>query len=69
MAGYADGEHDKARRFRDAALPYLDDVFTLARYLMLKNPAEARKLLDPLRTVPGPVGQVALQVYAEIPTQ
>ena len=34
MAGYADGEHDSARRFRDAALPYLDDVFTLARYLM-----------------------------------
>jgi hypothetical protein len=34
MAGYADGEHDRARRFRDAALPYLDDVFTSARYLM-----------------------------------
>jgi RNA polymerase sigma factor (sigma-70 family) len=34
MAGYADDEHDKARRFRDAALPYLDDVYTLARYLM-----------------------------------
>ena len=25
---------DKARRFREAALPYLDDVYTLARYLM-----------------------------------
>jgi RNA polymerase sigma factor (sigma-70 family) len=25
---------DKARRFRDAALPYLDDVYTLARYLL-----------------------------------
>lgn len=25
---------DKARRFRDAALPHLDDVFTFARYLM-----------------------------------
>ena len=24
----------KARRFRDAALPYLDDVYTLARYLL-----------------------------------
>jgi len=34
MAGAADAEHDKARRFRDAALPHLDDVFTLARYLM-----------------------------------
>jgi len=34
MTGDARDEHDKARRFRDAALPYLDDVFTLARYLM-----------------------------------
>jgi RNA polymerase sigma factor (sigma-70 family) len=38
MAGYADAEHDRARRFRDAALPYLDDVFTLARYLMRNVP-------------------------------
>jgi RNA polymerase sigma-70 factor (ECF subfamily) len=40
MAGYADDEHDRARRFRDAALPHLDDVFTLARYLM-RNAADA----------------------------
>lgn len=39
----------------------------LARYLIPKNPAEARKLLDPLRTVPGAVGQVALTMYAELP--
>src|SRR6478752_6233449 len=26
--------NDKARRFRDAALPHLDDVYTLARYLL-----------------------------------
>lgn len=25
---------ERTRRFRDAALPYLDDVYTLARYLM-----------------------------------
>jgi RNA polymerase sigma-70 factor (ECF subfamily) len=25
---------EKARRFREAALPYLDDVYTLARYLL-----------------------------------
>jgi RNA polymerase sigma-70 factor (ECF subfamily) len=31
---------DKAQRFRAAALPYLDDVYTLARYL-LRNPADA----------------------------
>jgi len=33
-------ETDKARRFRDAALPHLDAVYTLARYL-LRNPADA----------------------------
>jgi RNA polymerase sigma-70 factor, ECF subfamily len=40
MAGYADDADDRARRFRDAALPYLDDVFTLARYLM-RNAVDA----------------------------
>jgi RNA polymerase sigma-70 factor, ECF subfamily len=40
MAGYAGDEHDKARRFHDAALPYLDDAYALARYL-LRNAADA----------------------------
>jgi RNA polymerase sigma-70 factor (ECF subfamily) len=31
---------DRARRFREAALPLLDDVYTLARYL-LRDPADA----------------------------
>src|SRR6202007_2584631 len=31
---------DRARRFRDAALPYLDDAYTLARYL-LRDAADA----------------------------
>ncbi len=31
---------DRARRFRDAALPHLDDVYTLARYL-LRDAADA----------------------------
>ena len=30
----------KAQRFREAALPYLDDVYTLARYL-LRNADDA----------------------------
>jgi RNA polymerase sigma factor (sigma-70 family) len=30
----ADDDAERARRFRDAALPHLDDVFALARYLM-----------------------------------
>ena len=40
MRGGNDGDVDKARRFRDAALPHLDDVYTLARYLM-RNVADA----------------------------
>ena len=40
MASDASGEQDRARRFRDAAMPYLDDVYTLARYLM-RNSADA----------------------------
>jgi RNA polymerase sigma-70 factor, ECF subfamily len=34
IAGHASDDHEKARRFRQAALPYLDDVYTLARYLL-----------------------------------
>jgi len=41
MAGNGSGDHhDKARRFRDAALPHLNDVYTLARYL-LRDSADA----------------------------
>src|ERR1700760_2523528 len=29
-----DNDPDKARRFREMTLPYLDDVYTLARYLL-----------------------------------
>ena len=41
----------------------------LARYLAPKKPAEARKLLDPLRGREGAVGQAALSLYAQIPQQ
>ena len=40
MAGDVNAEQDRARRFRDAALPYLDDAYALARYLM-RNSADA----------------------------
>lgn len=40
MADRLEEEPDRARRFGDAALPHLDDVFTLARYLM-HNSADA----------------------------
>ncbi len=36
----AEGDADRARQFREAALPHLDDVYTLARYLM-RNTADA----------------------------
>ncbi len=36
----ANDDPDKARRFRDAALPHLDDVYTLARY-MLRDASDA----------------------------
>ena len=38
----------------------------LARYLVTKNPAEARKLLQPLTTVPGTVGQLAITMSREL---
>ena len=40
MAGGIDNDPERTRRFRDAALPLLDDVYTLARYL-LHNAADA----------------------------
>jgi len=40
MTGETNAEQERARRFRDAALPHLDDVFALARYLM-RNAADA----------------------------
>jgi RNA polymerase sigma-70 factor (ECF subfamily) len=38
--GVNGSDRGKAQRFRDAALPHLDDVYALARYL-LRNPADA----------------------------
>ncbi len=40
MAGGASDDGEKARRFRDAALPYLDDAYALARFLM-RNATDA----------------------------
>lgn len=39
---------------------------SLALCLKTKNPAEARKLLDPLKTMTGPVGQLALTLWGEL---
>jgi RNA polymerase sigma-70 factor, ECF subfamily len=40
MAKDETAEHERMRRFHAAALPYLDDVFTLARYLV-RDPTDA----------------------------
>ena len=40
MANDAVTEQERMRRFSDAALPHMDDVYTLARYLM-RNTADA----------------------------
>jgi predicted negative regulator of RcsB-dependent stress response len=42
---------------------------TLARALLHSNPSEARKLLDPLKTRPGNIGEVVLSLYGELPPQ
>jgi predicted negative regulator of RcsB-dependent stress response len=44
-------------------------TISLARFLAPKKPAEARKLLEPLRTQPGAVSQVALSLIGELPPQ
>jgi predicted negative regulator of RcsB-dependent stress response len=41
-------------------------TISLARFLAPKKPAEARKLLDPLRSQPGAVSQVALSLIGEL---
>ncbi|HYP08359.1 MAG TPA: tetratricopeptide repeat protein [Bryobacteraceae bacterium] len=42
-------------------------TITLARLLAKKNPAEARKLLEPLRAERGPVSRAAITLLGEIP--
>ena len=44
-------------------------TITLARSLAKSKPAEARKLLEPLRTIRGEIGQAAIALYGEIPSQ
>jgi predicted negative regulator of RcsB-dependent stress response len=73
---YSDGRDTKGEALlRDliehpTALVSKDQAsITLARYLILKRPADARKLLDPLKIVGGPVGQLALSLYSQLPPQ
>jgi predicted negative regulator of RcsB-dependent stress response len=42
-------------------------TIALARALAKSKPSEAKKLVEPLRTIPGQAGQVAITLYGEIP--
>jgi predicted negative regulator of RcsB-dependent stress response len=44
-------------------------TIALARGIAPAKPAEARKMLEPLRTMPGTVSQVAINAVAELPAQ
>ncbi|HWB85367.1 MAG TPA: tetratricopeptide repeat protein [Bryobacteraceae bacterium] len=73
---FTDGRMDQAEKvLRDLmAHPTIfvskdQAAIALARGIMLKKPAEARKLLDPIKTEPGSAGEVALTLYGEIPPQ
>jgi hypothetical protein len=71
---FADGRADQGEKLlRDLIANPTDFVssdqatVSLARYLAPKKPAEARKLLEPLRTKPGSTGQVAITLLGEMP--
>jgi predicted negative regulator of RcsB-dependent stress response len=44
-------------------------TIALARFIGPKKPADARKLLEPLRSIPGAVGQTAIAALGELPPQ
>jgi predicted negative regulator of RcsB-dependent stress response len=44
-------------------------TIALARVLGPTKPAEAKKLLDPLRALPAPIGPTAIQAYGELQSQ
>lgn len=71
---FADGHDDQGEKvMRDLiAHPTVyvsadQAAISLAGYIASKKPAEARKLLDPLRSVQGPIGQTAIQKLGELP--
>ena len=73
---FADGRSDQGektlRELMDNPTIFVSKeqaTITLARYIALKKPAEARKLLEPLRSITGNVSQVALNMLGELPAQ
>jgi predicted negative regulator of RcsB-dependent stress response len=73
---FADGRNDQGeavlRGLIDKPTAYVSKeqaTILLARYIAPRKPAEAKKLLEPLRSVPGAIGSAAMTTYAEIPGQ
>lgn len=73
---YSDGRTDQAEKtLRDlVAHPTVfvsqdEATITLARHLAAKNPAEARKLLSPVKGGKGPLASAAQELYAELPPE
>ncbi len=73
---FAEGKNDQGEKtLRDlidhpTAFVSKDEAsFVLASMLGPTKPAEARKLLDPLRAKTGPLSQAAIQAYGEIANQ
>jgi len=73
---FADGRSDQGEKvLRDLmAHPTIfvskdQAAISLARFLAPRKPAEARKLLDPLRNTQGPASQIALSMLGELPQQ
>ena len=73
---FAEGKNDQGEKLLRSLIDH-PTVFvskdqatiTLAKALAHTKPAEARKLLDPLRAVAGTVSQTAIQAYSELPPQ
>ena len=73
---YADGRTAQAEKtLRDLiAHPTVfvsqdDATITLARHLAEKNPAEARKLLSPIKGGRGPAASMAQELYSQMPPE
>jgi predicted negative regulator of RcsB-dependent stress response len=71
---FADGRNEQGeallKNLIDNPTPFVSKEqasILLARYIGPKKPAEAKKLLDPLRTIPGAIGSAAMSAYAELP--
>ena len=71
---FADGRNDQGesalRALINKPTPFVSKeqaTILLARYIAPRKPAEAKQLLDPLRSAPGAIGSAAITAYTEIP--